>query len=440
MPQENSFILNQSHEKLIGDFSSLFNGLQVPDRMALISFLEQHELGCFIKKDVALKLMTKSEANITRQQIFCLPVSENVSDGFIKNLSLFFRQEYCPVILYWTWELPDNKGYIALRINLEKHDNTIQLQTEILNPAGSHCAHIPILQMMVKLTIHLTSYRVFSVDSPDFDEPIIGDDIYWTALSLFLKLAQENLNYRNHFKRWSEKNKSMLLYMEEHLLSLVPYVHRNLFYIEQCLAICNMDTLRNFTNKLMPSRINLASLILSLQNISEIFPKWIQNITLINALRILVFGSILYNQNYAALNNLPLIFGLNYLTTSVRKKTPEGIANFLLFYLCRLVSTACQLAFSLYMAMPNNLTQQGIIAPRYILQCLTETIKEGIKLPIQMICLFLFIEFLRRQIMNTANNQSGFRAIAFFVTQFFMSFLEKGLFQFNHWSFPQYAG
>ncbi|MCX7121639.1 MAG: hypothetical protein NTZ67_07720 [Gammaproteobacteria bacterium] len=422
---------NRSHERLTKDFLTLFNCTHLPSEAALISFLEQHKLGCFVRKEAELRRITINRAEINYREIFCLPFSASIPDDFIQKLSKVIHN--CPVILYWTWELPENKGYVALRISLERIDSEIHFQTEILHPLGSHSEITPIHELIDKLAIRLYAYDFISDDPPSATAPVVGDEIYWTALGLFLKLAQADVNsYINEFKIWKQKQESTFQHAGEQLLSLVPYVHTNLFYVEKGLAIANMDLLRNLTDKFTPKRS--------------------RNIPLISLLRIAALCHVSYEvftkKDYLTLVNFPLIYGLNYLMTRAGKKIKEGYTGFFLFVLCQWFATALQLlAFNLYAAsLINDPIQRDISAPRYVFQWMTAMIKETIKLPIHLLgqTLFFFLLFcaeklFHRPLMNTAANQAGFQAIAFSAIKLFIVSIEQYLFQFNRWVFPQNA-
>ena len=74
----------RSREQITEDFMTQFDASCLPEPTELLNFLEQHELGCFIKKDALITRvkLINSETKISTH-IFCLPVSINLSNEFI---------------------------------------------------------------------------------------------------------------------------------------------------------------------------------------------------------------------------------------------------------------------------------------------------------------------------------------------------------------------
>ena len=495
MPIQNLFILNQSRSQLTRRFFTLFECTHLPSHSQLFSFLEEYKLTCFITQKAQTKLTIKEDtADRIDRHIFFLPIDTHFSDDFTEKLCEYLKQTNAPIILYWTWQLLENKSYVALRITIQCLDASIALQTEILNPIGAQFTIAPVQRLRHQLQRNFEDYRIVLVGNSDVFAPVIGDTLYWTALSLLIKLAHDDSEvYRYRFKEWYQKNQSMLYYAKEHALNLAPYVHRHLFYIEQAVCILNIDFLRNLRCHYTPAWIKTVS-SLSQGFITQFIPTPLKNISLKNALRVFILCGVLIDVfrqlkyayspkwledglslsqciadefiptllkntllntalrifafcggNEITLKHCSLVFLFSYLPTQIKKIAPAGHIALVIFYFGQLFSTACHLGINLYTQLPGDLTQRDIIAPRYIFEWMSIMSKGMITLLIQLISIRIFFELsfiieklIHRPIINTPNNQPGFHAIAFFMVQFFISSIEKELFQFERWVFPQY--
>lgn len=177
-------------EQTTDDFLTQFDCSRLPEPAELFNFLEQHELGCFIKKDAIITRfrLTDSETKITTH-IFCLPVSINLSDEFIRKLSALIKATHDNSIIYLPWQLPNSDTYVPVRFNLMVgHVAPFKFQVDHLNkgyvrhavPADGECGYTA-FGITRKLAYQLLRNHVHEIDhllQPLVDEALLNEDFY----------------------------------------------------------------------------------------------------------------------------------------------------------------------------------------------------------------------------------------------------------------------
>lgn len=428
--KSNAQLIKKARKNITKNLQDKFSTPFIPNNQQLIQFLEKTELTCFLKNDAAMIPIVASGCNDSTLQLFCLPPSSNINDEFLLNLSGFLKGTICPVVLFWPWQTSKTNHYVALRLTFVRRDNTIDVTVEIIHPTGIHFKLDPLSHLIDQLQTHLGDYPINLARPLQEEGVVVGDNLYWTSLSLLLAITQETKEYSDQFNVWlkEQQNKPLnqLLSYTNGLLGFMPLFNPNLFYIEQGLTLCRMPYLQQYVMN------------------ADSPPLWVEELPLTLLLRSLTLGNLIYQQDYATLSQLHVVYGLVSLTQYLTKNTPQGLLRTAITLLSQLLIQGIQISINLYALIPGDSVQRAIIAPRYILSGCQTLLREITKLLFTLPSTLMMI-FTLKTLFNMNNededheNIEGLIAISILAVKLFLQYTQGYLPQFNQESFEQNA-
>lgn len=407
-------------------FFTQFGVSKLPYPDALIAFLSQYGMSCFLEENAAMQHISIEKDATVEKIIFCLPVSESIADDFIAKLAELMRRSTCNVILYFPRRLPEVN--IALRIDIQRVGGIAHISSTILYPSGMGDYQAPIDEFASKLGKHIAVN--WTTPETAMEKQVlcrVGDEGYWAALSLFLDLSQTDQRYQQAFIRWQATQQKTLQSAQQEavqLLHLVTYLYPPLYYGEQSRLIFAMPLVQQRLHYPCP-------------------PAWINDYPIKTTLDCLVLAFMIYQGDYFVLPNLLLIYGLNKLSKRVTNVVEDSRGKITLFYLCQLFVFASRMAFTFYMALPETAIERSIVAPRYLFSWLAGVMEEGVKLSIKLFGLISFYcgmnACLSESVLADPGNEAGFFAIAILLLEGMMPLLGACLPRFSGWQKLQFA-
>ncbi|OGT48431.1 MAG: hypothetical protein A3E82_03800 [Gammaproteobacteria bacterium RIFCSPHIGHO2_12_FULL_38_11] len=405
-------------KKTENNFLKQFNCARLPAPTAFFKFLEKHELACFIKENSLIKQIFFKNTNT---RIFCLPAGENIQNHFIETVSELISKRNENIILYFAWQL-NSYHYVPLRLTLVFQEinakNYIAVKTEVLNSEEPYCDVILTQPLINQLKKYLPDHEIFSLQD-NIEERIQAETLYWSSLTLFLRLSQDSKKCHAQFLQWQQCRIFLLL---DPLLNTASIVQSELFYAEQIIAVLKMPLAYKNTNN------QFASILCC-------------HLPLLRTVRTGVLAYLAYvayqEENYFSLSGIPFALAFQLLTLCLTKKMPDGFLKNCSFYIFNFISIICRFIFNSYWAIPPLKIEREIVAPRFIFPLMEEITLFFIRIPAMFLFYFLMTVFMNQKTIENNDIQAGSLAMATLLVQAFILFITKYLFPFDGWMIPQ---
>ena len=98
----NGVITMRRQAQITEDFLGQFDCAGLPEPAEFFTFLEQHQLSCFVKENVRFLIipLTNSDTG-SRTHIFCLSTAKDLSPELIQKISALIFQTHENIVLYY---------------------------------------------------------------------------------------------------------------------------------------------------------------------------------------------------------------------------------------------------------------------------------------------------------------------------------------------------